>query len=83
MRSRKRSLADYLSAELPPELRGAGRPSDHEENREFMSRRLAWCKAHGITALQLLRHDRDVLRAEMGWPPVHTPRRTHQERKTP
>ena len=79
MRSRKLSLAYYLSAELPPDLRGAGRPSDHEENREFMSRRLAWCKAHGITALQLLRHDRDVMRAEMGLPPQ--PRPTLNARK--
>jgi hypothetical protein len=82
MRNRKRSLADYLAAELPLELRGAGRPSDDEENREFMSRRLAWCKAHGITALQLIRYDRDVMRAEMGLPPQPRPR-NQPRRSTP
>ena len=76
MRSRKRSLTDYLAAEMPVALQWFNRPSDHEEDA-WMTHRAAWARLHRVDLLDLIRHDAATKRADAGLPRRPIPSRTN------
>jgi hypothetical protein len=76
MRSRKRSLTDYLAAEMPVALQWFNRPSDHEEDA-WMTHRAAWARLHRVDLLDLIRHDAAAKRADAGLPRRPIPSRTN------
>ena len=57
MKSKKLSLADYLEANLPPELWWFNRPPHGALEAAWQDRRKAWCALHHVDALTLIRHD--------------------------
>jgi|GEM_PF-3235260 hypothetical protein len=73
MRSRKRSLTDYLAAEMPVALQWFNRPSDHDEGNAWMTHRAAWARLHRVDLLDLIRHDAAAKRADAGLPPRPIP----------
>jgi hypothetical protein len=57
MKPRKRSLADYLAAEMPTELQWRNRPPHGQAETAWCGRRFAWCVLHNVDALDLIRND--------------------------
>jgi hypothetical protein len=67
VKARRRSLADYLAAEMPAELQWFNRPGHGWEEDYWRERRQDWARAHRVDMLDLIRHDVAQLRA-MGTP---------------
>jgi hypothetical protein len=62
MRSRKRSLADFIAGSLPAELQWPNRLTDYDAAQVWSRRRFEWCTEHRVDLLDLLRHDCDAKR---------------------
>lgn len=62
-------MADFLSAEMPPELQWFNRPDHGWEEDYWRERRQEWAREHRVDMLDLIRHDADQRRATAGLPP--------------
>ena len=57
MKSKRLSLADYLEANLPPELWWFNRPPHGALEDDWRERRKTWCAIHHVDGIALIRHD--------------------------